>query len=137
MVTAARLRWLAIALPGLSAAAFGCGGDVAEEGIALHIGDYRVHFLAQTETLPVNSGFEAAVSVCADSGEPFSGKLTFDAGMPGHGHGMNYLPQVEMLAPGRFRVAGVLLHMPGQWEFRFGLVDDDGAVHGRVLVQVP
>ncbi len=130
-------RWLAIFLLGLPGAVVGCGGEGAGEGVALRIGDYQVRFRAQPEKPPVNSEFEARVSVCTDSGEPFAGDLTFDAGMPGHGHGMNYVPQVQRLAPGHFRVAGVLLHMPGQWEFRFGLVEDGGALHGRILVQVP
>ena len=44
--------------------------------------------------------------------------------MPLHRHGMNYRPEVKALAPGRWRVEGLLFHMPGKWEFVF-IVDGE------------
>jgi hypothetical protein len=48
-------------------------------------------------------------------------QLRIDAVMPQHRHGMNYRPTVAALGDGRFRAEGLLLHMPGLWEFSFDL----------------
>ena len=42
--------------------------------------------------------------------------------MPAHGHGMNYQPRAEKLANANkptFRIDGVVMHMPGQWQWQF------------------
>ena len=39
--------------------------------------------------------------------------------MPEHRHGMNYKASVTSSAPGAWRADGLLLHMPGKWEFVF------------------
>jgi cytochrome c peroxidase len=39
--------------------------------------------------------------------------------MPEHRHGMNYAPALKALGPGRWRAEGLMLHMPGRWEFVF------------------
>lgn len=41
-----------------------------------------------------------------------------DATMPEHRHGMNYRPSVKRLGDGRWRVEGLMFHMPGRWELR-------------------
>jgi hypothetical protein len=41
------------------------------------------------------------------------------ARMPAHGHGMNYQPTREHIAPGRYRFTGLMLHMAGIWRFTF------------------
>lgn len=38
-----------------------------------------------------------------------------DADMPAHGHGMVTKPQTVRVDEGRYRVDGMLLHMPGDW----------------------
>ncbi len=45
--------------------------------------------------------------------------LAVDAAMPQHGHGMNRVPRIESLGGGRFRIDGLLFHMPGKWELYF------------------
>ncbi len=49
-----------------------------------------------------------------------------DATMPEHRHGMNYRPGVQPLGAGRWRVDGLMFHMPGRWELRLD-VQADGA----------
>lgn len=44
--------------------------------------------------------------------------LRVDAVMPAHRHGMNYRPSVKPLGQGLWQVDGLLLHMPGEWEWR-------------------
>lgn len=53
-----------------------------------------------------------------------------DATMPHHGHGMNVEPKVTARASSedgvaRFLAEGMLLHMPGRWEFTVDVIRDD------------
>jgi hypothetical protein len=66
------------------------------------------HFSLLIETCPLSAGAE----------------LRVDATMPAHRHGMNYKPTVTREGPGRWRADGLLLHMPGEWQFRFDLRED-------------
>jgi len=65
------------------------------------------HFAVVVDTCPLTSDAELGV----------------DATMPVHRHGMNYKPKVVREAANRWRAEGLLLHMPGQWEFRFEIRD--------------
>jgi cytochrome c peroxidase len=68
--------------------------------------------------ISVAQHFMVDIAVCAKAGvEPES--IRVDALMPEHRHGMNYAPQVQPLGPGRWRAEGLMLHMPGKWEFVF------------------
>lgn len=44
-----------------------------------------------------------------------------DADMPAHKHGILTDPTFELQDDGRYRVDGMLLHMPGAWELYFDL----------------
>jgi len=58
--------------------------------------------------------------------------------MPEHRHGMNYAPEVKPLGPGRWRAEGLMLHMPGKWEFVFEIRaagKSDRMSHGLLLSQ--
>ncbi len=47
--------------------------------------------------------------------------------MPAHKHGMNYLPTVTVRRQeAAFAARGLLLHMPGRWEFAFDVSSGDG-----------
>ncbi len=62
--------------------------------------------------------FALEIAVCSKSAAvPES--IRVDAHMPEHRHGMNYEPEVKSLGPGRWRAEGLMLHMPGKWEFVF------------------
>jgi hypothetical protein len=52
-------------------------------------------------------------------------EIILDAQMPAHGHGMNYRPTAVSLAPDRFRISGLMLHMAGKWQLTFDLVQAD------------
>lgn len=47
--------------------------------------------------------------------------LAVDARMPHHRHGMLREPAVERGDEGRFRINGMLFHMPGRWELYFDM----------------
>ena len=43
--------------------------------------------------------------------------------MPDHGHGTNYQARTSELGEGRYRVRGLLFHMPGLWEIYVDVAD--------------
>ena len=75
----------------------------------------------------VENIFDIEVEVWTD--ESMSEPATFDqlfvdAGMPHHRHGMNVVPEIESLSPGRWIARGMLLHMPGRWQFYVDVLED-------------
>ena len=94
-------------------------------------GTFWVQWTADPWPIPVSDPFALEVALFADEActqpitLPDAGvPLSVDAGMPHHGHGMNVKPKVERLAAAsdaRFRVTGMLFHMPGRWELMFDL----------------
>jgi hypothetical protein len=77
------------------------------------------------EPAPLRLGefFALVVSACEQRGERVS-RLKVDATMPAHQHGMNYAPTIASEGAGLFRASGLLLHMPGRWEFAFDVTAD-------------
>ena len=78
----------------------------------------------QVDAAPISVGrhFAITVQLC-----PASAVLArVDATMPEHRHGMNYRPSVKRLGDGRWRVEGLMFHMPGRWQLRLD-VQADGA----------
>lgn len=64
--------------------------------------------------IAVGRHFAIDVQVC-----PVGAVLTrADASMPEHRHGMNYRPSLKPLGDGRWRVEGLMFHMPGRWELQ-------------------
>ena len=70
------------------------------------------------EPIAVAQHFALDFAICAKS-EARAESVKVDAHMPEHRHGMNYAPQVKALGEGRWRAEGLMLHMPGKWEFVF------------------
>jgi hypothetical protein len=80
-----------------------------------------VQAIWKLEGAPITVGrhFALEVQVC-----PTDAVLArVDAVMPEHRHGMNYRPSVKPLGEGRWRVEGLLFHMPGRWELRLDVQD--------------
>jgi hypothetical protein len=76
----------------------------------------------RADPAPLKTGefFAVDAAVCAKTpGSALPSELRIDAVMPEHRHGMNYRPTLKALGNGRFRAEGLLLHMPGLWEFSF------------------
>ncbi len=86
---------------------------------------YVVSFVAESGVIPVGEHFTIVAGVCR-AGMPFVGDVQVSADMPAHGHGMNYRPEVVTLGPGRYRVSGMMFHMPGNWRLVFTLDDETG-----------
>jgi cytochrome c peroxidase len=87
------------------------------EGTRLESPRYVLAYKA--EALAVAKHFSVDVAICPKAGQPEAQALKVDAHMPEHRHGMNYAPVVKALGRGRWRAEGLMLHMPGRWEFVF------------------
>ena len=103
--------WL-VACAALSLPAWAC-----DEGTRLESPRFVLAY--RTEPVEVAKHFSVDVTICPKSGQPQAEALKVDAHMPEHRHGMNYAPSVKPLGAGRWRAEGLMLHMPGRWEFVF------------------
>lgn len=70
---------------------------------------------ATIEALPLSAPFEIQIAFCGTGSETISG-IAFDAIMPAHRHGMNYVVEVTNPEGNRFDVSNVVFHMPGLWQ---------------------
>ena len=72
--------------------------------------------LAPTEgEILQNKHFSLDLSVRAQNGAPPPIKVSVDADMPAHRHGMNTKPELVEKGEQRFQVDGMLFHMSGDW----------------------
>jgi hypothetical protein len=111
--------------------AFACETGLTGEGVHTLEGSvYTVYWQPLPAALRVSEFFAVAVVACAKSNSTAPDQMRIDAVMPEHKHGMNYRPSVTALGDGRFRAEGLLLHMPGTWEFSF---DVRGTAGNEVL----
>jgi hypothetical protein len=99
--------------------------------------DYVVAWRPDPAPLRVSEFFAVEIAACAKSRGGLPTQLRIDAVMPEHKHGMNYRPTVTAAGEGRFRAEGLLLHMPGLWEFSFDVRGAGGneVVRERVSLQ--
>lgn len=104
-------------------------------GIVVYSSLYMLAFRPDPQPIEVGQPFTLLVNVCTKKDEPAE-LVGVDATMPAHRHGMNYKPTVQAAGNGRYRVEGLLFHMPGTWEIAFD-VRSGGDVqqlsHGIVL----
>jgi hypothetical protein len=109
-----RAQALSLALALAAPAALACELPGAPSR-KLQSGAYTIVYRA-APALRVGEHFALELQVC-----PAPGRLSVDAWMPDHRHGMNYRPSLANLGGGRYRAEGLLFHMPGRWEFLFEL----------------
>jgi hypothetical protein len=84
-------------------------------GPALKQGAVQALWSVEGAPIMVGRHFALTVQVC-----PADAVLArVDAQMPEHRHGMNYRPSVKPQGGGRWRVEGLMFHMPGRWELQF------------------
>lgn len=95
--------------------ALACQPALRGDGVQTIEGKRYVAALQLPAPLPLSQFFSFDLAVSArDGGRADAPRV--DATMPQHGHGMNYRPTLESLGEGRYRVNGMLLHMPGRWQ---------------------
>jgi hypothetical protein len=76
---------------------------------------YMVAFRPEPMQIEVGEPFSLLFNVCTKSNNPAE-LVALDAQMPDHKHGMNYRPTIVSMGDGRYRVEGLVFHMPGRWE---------------------
>ena len=106
-----------------AAAASAC--TVPDGFVRLATPEAEIAYRWQPDPLKVGQFFEAEVIACRAPSPDAVRMVVLDAQMPAHGHGMNYRPIATETAPGRFRITGLMLHMPGQWRLTFDLMQGD------------
>ena len=84
-------------------------------GLVVFSDHYLIAFRPEPLRIEVGQPFSLLFNVCAKSGGPGE-LLAVDAQMPDHKHGMNYRPTIVPGGDGRYRVDGLVFHMPGHWE---------------------
>lgn len=81
---------------------------------------FEVRYTPVTEDgkIPLSLMHDWVVEVHDLAGDiPAGVTIHFGGDMPQHRHGLPTRPTVQAIGPGRFRVRGVKLHMPGWWRF--------------------
>ena len=109
-----RLARGAVALLAALPLLIACGPGELVQQVATD--DWEVELRVTPAPIPVNQHFEAEISVRGRADGELPGSVNVDADMPAHGHGMNTAPRLTSLGEGRWRVEGLLFHMPGSWE---------------------
>ena len=81
------------------------------------------------DSIVLGKPFSFSLRLCADELKK-PDRLTANATMPAHKHGMNYTPTVVFdKESDSYKVEGFLFHMPGEWEITLAMYRDDKASH--------
>ena len=93
-------------------------------------GDDTLRAAVKTPPTPVgiSQPFAVEIRVCG-SGDLSIDRISVDALMPAHQHGMNYTPDISETAPGAYSANGLLFHMPGVWRLELSVYSSATASH--------
>jgi len=84
-------------------------------GLVVFSDHYMVAFRPEPMRIEIGEPFSLLFNVCTKNDKPAE-LIAVDAQMPEHKHGMNYRPTIVSMGDGRYRVEGMVFHMPGRWE---------------------
>ncbi len=87
-------------------------------------------------TPTVGAPFDVELQVCS-TGSKSLDRLSVDATMPAHKHGMNYQPQLSRTGEGQYKATGFLFHMPGHWKITVSVYSDGAPSHLSMDINVP
>ena len=87
-------------------------------GVVFYSDKFMIALRPEPIRLEVGQPFMLIMNVCTKGGDAAE-LVRVDATMPEHKHGMNYAPTLKTTGNGRYRVDGLLFHMPGSWEVAF------------------
>ena len=86
-------------------------------------------FELPTETIKLGEPFSFKVSLCSKNNRK-PDRVTANAIMPAHQHGMNYTPTVTFdEKSNRYVISDFLFHMPGEWEITVSSYLGDKVTH--------
>ncbi|MBN9089268.1 MAG: FixH family protein [Reyranella sp.] len=102
-------------------------------GVVFYSDQYMIAMRPEPFRIEVGQPFMLIMNVCTKAGDAAE-LVRVDATMPEHKHGMNYAPTIRALGDGRYRVDGLLFHMPGNWEVAVDVrpADKPGAETSRL-----
>ena len=87
-------------------------------GVVFYSDQYMIAMRPEPIRIEVGQPFMLIMNVCTKGGDAAE-LVRVDATMPEHKHGMNYAPTIAGSGNGRYKVEGLLFHMPGSWEIAF------------------
>ena len=87
-------------------------------GLVVFSDHYMVAFRPDPIRIEVGEPFALLFNVCTKSNNAAE-LVAIDAQMPEGKQGMNYRPTIVSMGDGRYRVEGMVFHMPGRWEITF------------------
>jgi hypothetical protein len=101
-------------------------------------GRYRIEVRPATPPVVLGEIHDWVIRLERTDGRPAQPvSVSFDGGMPAHGHGFTTAPRVaRSLGDGEFLVKGVRFHMGGEWQLRVALTDAEGS-DGAALAFTP
>ena len=115
------MKYLAFLLASLIAAPAWADGPLdlgRGTGWVVFSGHYMIAFRPDPPIVEVGGPFALIMNICTKNDQPAE-LVAVDAQMPEHRHGMNYRTKIIPKGNGRYRVEGLLFHMPGRWELNF------------------
>jgi len=77
--------------------------------------EIQLAMLLPQAPIKVSDPFAIELVICESGGDKID-RVTIDAVMPLHRHGMNYKPIIQDQGNSRYRAQGLLFHMPGRWQ---------------------
>lgn len=111
-----------------------CGPQTAIELSGSVNAPWTMQIELKPQDVPLNKPFDAFVIIC-DQGTHSPNRITVDATMPAHKHGMNYEPKTTQIGRRRYEVKNLVFHMPGIWRLEVTAYED-GKPH-RYTYDVP
>jgi len=88
------------------------------------------------DEIALGKPFSFNLKVCAEQMVK-PDRITVDATMPAHKHGMNYTPTVAFDEESNsYKVEDFLFHMPGEWEISLSTFQGEAATHYTKVVRV-
>jgi hypothetical protein len=113
------MRFVIAALIMLAAMPAQACTDIPAQAQQVQGRQFRLVVLPSPQPIPLNAPFTLDIRLCDARMAELPRLSAIDATMPAHRHGMNYKPTLTKLDWGHYRAEGMLLHMPGDWEFVF------------------
>jgi len=90
---------------------------------------FKAIYDLKADEVKLGKPFSFGVKICGDE-EKTPDRITANAMMPAHQHGMNYTPTVEVDEDSStYRVSDFLFHMPGVWEITVSSYLDEDVTH--------
>ena len=86
-------------------------------------------------SISLGKPFSFRVKHCGDTKKP--NRITADAIMPAHQHGMNYMPKIIHNEDSPYYdISGFLFHMPGLWEITVSSYQTDEVTHYTKVITI-